>query len=274
MLPVPRYWKQEGATNLVSDLPSKDQWTSKTLTSGTPETPAHGGAGSIPEITASLSQLGSNHSAYMPPQYDVVAAGTWKQRTARVCDEIRGVIESIESVNSEIRQDFDTLGDQNAGLTDFEDYEVLFDLTVNELKLTGRIEEIFRTKWTSVAPPIRISEVDEITARLSEILATLEGAKLDFHPVSSIIARPTVKSKKNLRPRAQVSHKRIMAVSSSIVEILQALAGADSFSEIHLRIGATFILTDRCSEIHPQAKTPISSREVRLVNQGTRKVER
>ncbi|KAI3396770.1 hypothetical protein diail_11670 [Diaporthe ilicicola] len=139
--------------------------------------------------TASLSQLGGSDSI------------EWEQRTVRSCNEIRKLIESIESMHIEIRQDFDTLGDRNAGLTEFKDYQILFDLTVDDLQLMGRIEEMFREKWTPIAPPASIIEVEEITSRLREILRTLTGARPAF-PSGNSIAGPAVKSKTR-RMRAQ-----------------------------------------------------------------------
>lgn len=185
-----------------------ERWKDKQmLTPATSGTPARSEIVSIPDITASLSQLGSSNNTCLPPPYDgAAAAAAWKQQTERYLHGVRKAIESIESVNTEISEDFHTLGDQTAGLTDFKDYQILFGLTVNELQLTGRIEEIFRTRWTPISPPARISEVEDITARLSEILRNLRGAKSHF---LNSITQPALELRnlRSRRHRAQVSHE-------------------------------------------------------------------
>lgn len=183
------------------------------LTPATLGTLARNETVSIPDITASLSQLGGRNNGGMPPTYDGAAADAWKQKTLQCCHEASEAIKSIKSVNEEINEDFQTLGDQNASLTDFNAYRILFGLSVNELQLIGRIEEIFRTKWTPISPPTRINEAEEITARLSEILQNLRGAK--SHLLNSI-TQPALELRnlRSRRHRAQVSHQSYAAPMS------------------------------------------------------------
>lgn len=191
----------------MRNWPSQGDKRSKVLTLQIIGTPARGPAVSIPDITASLRQLGSSDSISMTSQHDGAAgaAAAWKQQTVRYRDEVCCAIESIVSVNSEIRENFHMLGDQTAGLTDFKDYKFLFELTVNDLQLVGRIEEICRTEFTPISPPARIKVVDEITARLFEIQQKLQEAK--SHLLNSITPPAPEPMKLRLRKhRPQVSH--------------------------------------------------------------------